>query len=71
MIAPAATPAPILKRMNEELNKALKDPAVAQKLAEQGIEAVGGAPDALDKFLRTEITRWAAVVKENGIKAGD
>ena len=71
VIAPASTPAPILKRMNEELNKALKNPAVAQKLSEQGIEAVGGEPAALDKFLRTEITRWAVVVKENGIKAGD
>jgi tripartite-type tricarboxylate transporter receptor subunit TctC len=71
VIAPAATPAPIVKRMNEELNKALKDPAVAQKLSEQGIEAVGGDPAALDKFLRTEIARWAVVVKENGIKAGD
>ena len=71
VIAPAKTPAPLLKRMNEELNKALKDPAVAQKLTEQGIEIVGGVPEALDKFLRGEITRWAAVVKENGIKAGD
>jgi len=71
VIAPANTPAPILKRMNAELNKALKDPGVAQKLSEQGIEIVGGGPEALDKFLRTEITRWAAVVKENGIKAGD
>ncbi len=71
VIAPAATPARIVKSMNDELNKALKDPAVAQKLSEQGIEIVGGGPEALDKFLRTEITRWAAVVKENGIKAGD
>jgi tripartite-type tricarboxylate transporter receptor subunit TctC len=71
VIAPAHMPAPILKRMNEELNKALKDPAVAQKLTEQGIELAGGGPEVLDKFLHSEIARWAAVVKENGIKAGD
>jgi len=71
IIAPANTPAPILKRMSEELNKALKVAAVEQKLSEQGIEIVGGEPAALDKFLRGEITKWAAVVKENGIKAGD
>ena len=71
VIAPVNTPAPILKRMNEELDKALKDPGVAQKLSEQGIDIVGGGPEALDKFLRTEITRWAVVVKDNGIKAGD
>ena len=58
-------------KRKKELNKALQTPAVAQKLNEQGIDVVGGGPEALDKFLRTEITRWAAVVKDNGIKAGD
>jgi tripartite-type tricarboxylate transporter receptor subunit TctC len=71
VIAPAHTPAPILKRMNEELNKALKDPKVANSLTDQGIEIVGGPPEELDKFVRAEIAKWAAVVKENGIKAGD
>jgi tripartite-type tricarboxylate transporter receptor subunit TctC len=71
VIAPARTPAPVIKRMNEELNKALKDPAVAQKLTEQGIDLVGGPPDTLDKFVHGEIAKWAAIVKENGIKAGD
>jgi len=71
VIAPAHTPASILKRMNEELNKALKDPKVASSLTDQGIEIVGGPPEELDRFLRAEIAKWAAVVKENGIKAGD
>jgi tripartite-type tricarboxylate transporter receptor subunit TctC len=71
IIAPSNTPAPVMKRLSEELNKALKVAAVEQKLSEQGIEIVGGEPAALDKFLRGEITRWGAVVKENGIKAGD
>jgi tripartite-type tricarboxylate transporter receptor subunit TctC len=71
VIAPAHTPAPILKSMNEELNKALKDPKVAQSLTDQGIEIIGGPPEELDRFVRTEMAKWAAVVKENGIKAGD
>jgi tripartite-type tricarboxylate transporter receptor subunit TctC len=71
VIAPAHTPPPVLKRMNEELNKALKDPKVAQSLTEQGIEIVGGPPEELDRFVRAEIAKWAAVVKDNGIKAGD
>jgi tripartite-type tricarboxylate transporter receptor subunit TctC len=71
VIAPARTPAPILKRMNEELNKALKDPKVAGSLTDQGIEIIGGPPEELDRFVRAEIAKWAAVVKENGIKAGD
>ena len=71
VIAPANTPPAIVKRMHEELSKALKDPAVAQKLTEQGMEIVGGGPAELDKFLRAEIARWADVVKSNKIKAGD
>ena len=71
VIAPANTPPAIVKRMHEELAKALKDPAVAQKLTEQGMEIVGGGPADLDKFLRGEIARWAQVVRENKIKAGD
>jgi tripartite-type tricarboxylate transporter receptor subunit TctC len=71
VIAPAGTPPAIVNRMHEELAKALKDPAVAQKLTDQGMEIVGGAPAELDKFLRAEIARWAAVVRDNKIKAGD
>ena len=71
VIAPAKTPPALVKRMNEELNKALQDPQVKQSLSDQGIEIVGGAPEELDRFLRGEMAKWAAVVKENGIKAGD
>lgn len=71
VIAPANTPPAIVRRMYEELSKALKDPGVAQKLTDQGMEIVGGGPEDLDRFVRGEIARWAQVVKENRIKAGD
>ena len=71
VIAPAGTPQAIVARMHEELAKALKEPAVAQKLTDQGMEIVGGGPAELDRFLRAEIARWASVVRENKIKAGD
>jgi tripartite-type tricarboxylate transporter receptor subunit TctC len=71
VIAPAGTPPAIMKRMNEELNKALKTPAVAEKLTAQGMDIIGGDPAELDKFLKAEIDRWAKVVKDNKIKAGD
>ena len=71
VIAPARTPPAIVKRMHEELAKALKVPAVAEKLTAQGMEIVGGPPEELDRFLKAEIERWAKVVKDNKIKAGD
>lgn len=71
VIAPAGTPPALAKRMHEEIAKALKSPAVAEKLTGQGMEIVGGGPEELDRFLRAEIARWAKVVKENAVKAGD
>jgi tripartite-type tricarboxylate transporter receptor subunit TctC len=71
VIAPAGTPAPIIKRMHDELSKALKNPAVAEKLTAQGMDILGGTPEEMDKFLKGEIARWAKVVKDNKIKAGD
>jgi tripartite-type tricarboxylate transporter receptor subunit TctC len=71
VIAPAKTPPEILKRLNEEFNKALSKPAVAEKLTAQGMDIVGGPAVTLDKFLQVEIPRWAKVVADNKIKAGD
>jgi tripartite-type tricarboxylate transporter receptor subunit TctC len=71
VIAPAATPPAVVKRMHEELTKALRTPAVAEKLSAQGMDILGGGPEELDRFLRGEISRWAKVVKENDVKAGD
>jgi len=71
VIAPGGTPPAIVRRMHEELAKALKNPAVSEKLTQQGMDIIGGGPQDLDQFLRGEIDRWAAVVRENRIKAGD
>jgi len=71
VIAPAATPAPIVRKLNEELAKALKVPAIAEKLSAQGMDIVGSSPEEADRFVKGEIERWARVVRDNKIKAGD
>ena len=71
VFAPAATPAPILKRIREELLKALKTPSVAEKLSSQGLDVVASSPEELDRFLNIQIERWAKVVTDNKIRAGD
>lgn len=71
VIAPASTSPALIKRMNEELAKALKTPAVAEKLGSQGLDILSSSPAQMDAFLRTEIERWGKVVRENKIKAGD
>ena len=69
ILAPAKTPPEVLKRMNEEINKALKNPEIAKKLDAQGIDIIGGTPAAADVFIGKQIDIWAKVVKDNGIKA--
>ncbi len=69
ILAPAKTPPDILKRMNDEVNKALKNPDVASKLAAQGIDVVGGSADSARMFIDQQMDIWAKVVKDNHIKA--
>ncbi len=70
-LAPTGTPAPIVKKFNDALHAALKQPAIAEKLAGQGMDVVAKDSAEFDKFLRTEVTRWAKVVKQNNIRAGE
>ncbi len=69
ILAPAKTPPEILKRMNEEVNKALKNVDIAKKLDAQGIDIVGGSPEVARVFIDKQMDIWAKVVKDNGIKA--
>jgi tripartite-type tricarboxylate transporter receptor subunit TctC len=69
VLAPAKTPPEIVKRMNEELNKVLKNPEIAKKLDAQGIDIMGGSPAQAGAFIDKQMTIWAKVVKDNGIKA--
>ena len=69
VLASAKTPPEIVQRMNEELNKALKVPEIAQKLAGQGITVIGGPPETARLFIDRQIDTWAVVVRENNIKA--
>ncbi len=70
VFAPAATPQPIIDRLNREIARILREPDVAAKLGAQGITVAGGPPEELRKLVSSEILRWTAVAKQNGIKVG-
>ena len=55
--------------MNEEINKALKNPDIAKKLSAQGIDILGGSSETARVFIDKQIDIWAKVAKDNGIKA--
>jgi tripartite-type tricarboxylate transporter receptor subunit TctC len=71
VFAPAKLPPALIKSIYEELAKAVKAPAVMEKLSAQGMEVLGAPPVELDDFVRKEMPRWAKVIKDNNIKSGD
>jgi tripartite-type tricarboxylate transporter receptor subunit TctC len=68
LVAPAATPAAVVARLNAEVNKALALPDVAQQLATEGAQPMPGAPQVFGELIRREIPRWAEVVKAGNVK---
>ncbi|RYF18649.1 MAG: tripartite tricarboxylate transporter substrate binding protein [Comamonadaceae bacterium] len=66
MFAPAATPAPIVTRLNTALVKVLSDADVKKKLAEQGAEPYAEKPEQFAEFIRKETAKWSQVVKASG-----
>ena len=69
--APAGTPAAVIARLNAEINHALQQQDVRDKLTGAGAEAMGGSADELARFLRAESTKFAALIKASGAKATD
>src|SRR5215831_18504432 len=66
--APAKTPKPVLERLNREVNAAVAAPAVRKRLAELGVEARAGTPQALHDLLVSEIAKWKAVIERAKIE---
>lgn len=71
VLAPANTPKPIIDRMHAELVKVLAQPAVKDKLTQQGMDIVASTPEVLARFVSGEMERWGKVVRDNKIRAGE
>jgi tripartite-type tricarboxylate transporter receptor subunit TctC len=68
VIVPAATPAPIVNRLNAEMIKVFKRPDVQKRLTDMGADYVGSTPQALSKQLANDVRLWAKWVKETGVR---
>jgi tripartite-type tricarboxylate transporter receptor subunit TctC len=69
VFAPAATPAPIVHRLNEEINRALQSTDVRERLVASAFDVVGGAQRDAADYLKAEVLKWGKVVRETGAKA--
>lgn len=69
LLAPAGTPAPIVKRLQEEMARIMALPDVVERMAKLDIRPVGGSSADFAKTIATEIPLWTQVAKDNNIKA--
>ena len=68
ILVPAKTPAPIVARLNAEVNKALQDPNVRKAIEKEGGEVIGGTQQQFADLMKSDLAAWAAVVKSSGAK---
>lgn len=68
MLAPAATPKPIIAKLNAELQRILTDRELAQRLAVQGADPSPSTPEQMGRYMLEEQARWRKVIKSAGIK---
>ena len=68
LMAPKATPRPVLEKINAEVNKLLNSAEVKENWAKQGTITMGMSIDQFDKFLRQDIQKWSGLVKSTGMK---
>jgi tripartite-type tricarboxylate transporter receptor subunit TctC len=71
LMAPAGTPVTILERLHRDTVKVLAQPDVRRKMSDLGLDVLGGTPSEFAVAIERETPRWAAVIKQAGIKASD
>lgn len=69
LLAPAGTPAPVIKRLQEEMARIVQMPDVIERLAKLDIRAVANTPAEFSKLIAQEIELWSQVARDNNIKA--
>jgi tripartite-type tricarboxylate transporter receptor subunit TctC len=68
LLAPGRTPPALVARINDEVNKALKQPELREKLLSQSYEPIGGPPERFAEAIRSDMEKFGKVIREAGIK---
>ncbi len=69
VLAPAGTPMPIINRLHATLIRAMQSPDMKERFVAEGAEQVGSTPQEFQAFIKSEIERWAVVVRASGMRA--
>jgi tripartite-type tricarboxylate transporter receptor subunit TctC len=68
VMTPAGTPRPIITRIHDDIVKALNLPDLKERMANDGTDTVGSTPEAFTAYLKTEVAKWAKVVKAANVR---
>jgi len=69
LLAPAGTPAPVISKLNAEVERLLQQREVRERLAALGFEPSRSTPAAFAELIRADIQKWGKVVRESGARA--
>ena len=69
VVAPVATPAPVIKILNDHLVRAARSPDVVDRFGKDGADVVASSPEQFKKVITDEVAMWVRVIKQAGIKA--
>ncbi|HTQ76276.1 MAG TPA: tripartite tricarboxylate transporter substrate binding protein [Burkholderiales bacterium] len=68
IVAPAATPPELVHRISADIARAVKGSDLTERMKQQGMEPIGSTPEQFDAVIRSEMEKWAKVVKQSGAK---
>ena len=68
VMVPAATPKPVITRLNAEMNAILKQPDVIEKMQASGFDLIGGTPEDFGNLIKRETETWTPVIRKLGLK---
>ena len=68
VMVPAATPKPVIARLNAEMNAILKQPDVIEKMQASGFDLIGGTPEDFGNLIKRETDTWTPAIRKLGLK---
>ena len=69
MVAPAGTPKDIINKLNSQLVSVLNNPEIKSQLNSKGFDVTSSSPEQLGEYIKSEVSKWAPIVKKSGATA--
>ena len=71
IVGPANLPAPIVKQLNEEINKLLASPDLRERLSSEALEPMPMSPEQFGQYMRDDIAKWSKLAKDRNIQISE